>query len=84
MISNYTATTTSGVALPSAKRFQLVISNTGSNGVFLNLGATAEVNKGIYLAPSGGTYTMDAFTLTDDSINAITSSGTSNLSIYEL
>lgn len=81
-ISNYTATTTSGIALVANKRLSLIICNTGSNPVFLNFGATAEVNKGIYLAANGGTYNMDLYLQTEESINAITGTGTSILSIY--
>lgn len=58
-ISNYTATTTSGTAVnASDARDQLVITNTGANGVFLNIDGVAEVSKGIYLAPNGGVWSF--------------------------
>lgn len=81
MIGNYTTTTTSGVAFTAYKRTQCVITNTGSNAVFLNFGSTAEVSKGIYLA-AGGTFIMDGLLSSDDDIHAITSTGTSNIAIY--
>jgi hypothetical protein len=41
-VSNYTATTTSGTVIAAnPDRQQLVITNTGSVNVFLNVGATA-------------------------------------------
>lgn len=83
-VSNYTATTTSGTALSAnPSRQQLVITNTGTINVFLNIGSAAEVNKGYYLAPNG-VWEMDKFLFTRDSVTAITPTGTSNLSIYEL
>ena len=50
--------------------------------MFINFGATAVVNQGIYLGASGGTLIMDVHISSDDDIHAITSTGTSNLSIY--
>jgi len=84
-ISNYTATTTSGEAVEAnGNRSALVITNTGNIGVFLNIGGTAEVDKGIYLAAQGGVWVMDCNTFSQSNITAITASSTSNLAIYEL
>jgi len=84
-ISNYTATATSGEAVAANDgRSALVITNTGSQNVFLNIGAAAEVDKGIYLSALGGTWVMDSTTFSQGAINAITSTSTTNLSIYEL
>lgn len=84
-ISNYSATTTTGTAVAAnSSRVGLIISNSGANGVFINIGADAEVNKGIYLAPNGGTFTMDRFSFSRDVVTAITASGTSNICIYEV
>lgn len=84
-ISNATATTTSSELLAeNKKRKQLVITNTGSVAVFINTETTAVLNKGIYLAASGGVWEMDSFTFTTDSIHGITASSTTNISIYEV
>lgn len=84
-ISNYTATTTSGIAVASKQnRQQLVISNTGVNNAFLNIGEASQADKGIFLVSNGGTWIMESDTYSRESITAITSTGTTNLSIYEV
>lgn len=83
-ISNYTATTTSGTAVSAnSNRSSLVITNSGANGVFINFGEAAEVNKGIYLSPNGGTFTMGRNTFSKNLVSAITATGTSNICVYE-
>jgi hypothetical protein len=84
-ISNYTAETTTGEAVSSnPTRKALVISNLGTQNVFLNIGADAEVNKGILLLANGGTWTMQNRVFSIQNITAITASSTSLLSIYEV
>ena len=84
-ISNYIVTVTSGTAIAAnTSRSTLVITNTGGNPVFININDVAEINKGIYLSSNGGVWMMDRGLFTKGYITAITSSGTSNLAIYEL
>jgi hypothetical protein len=84
-ISNYTATTNSGeVVGANFGRIYLIITNTGSVGVFLNIGGAAEVNKGLYLVPSGGVWIMDVNSFSQENITAITASSTTNLAIYQI
>lgn len=83
-ISKYTATTASGEELAdNAAREVLIISNIGANDVFLNIGANAEAEKGIYVPANGGKFEMDHITHSHDKVYAITKTGTSILSIYE-
>lgn len=50
-----TAKTASGAVVASNRdRVSLYVSNTGANAVWLALGGTAELNKGIYLPKEGG------------------------------
>src|SRR2546430_3209094 len=60
--STATATTTSSTILAAnASRKDAVLVNYGAtNGVFLARGATATVGNGIYLAPNGGSYSIDS------------------------
>ncbi len=74
--------TTTSLVSANATRKGLIITNTGSNAVYLGLDESAVVSKGIYLA-AGGTWVMDAFTFTKGSINGITTASTSNISIQE-
>jgi hypothetical protein len=75
--------TTTALVSANEQRKGLVITNTGSNPIYLGLGESAVVSKGIYLAASGGTWVMDAFTFTKGAINGITTTSTSNISIQE-
>jgi len=77
-------TTTSGTALAAnTSRGDAVLTNYGAVGCFLARGATAVVGQGIYLAPNGGYYNIDANNLYRGVISAITASGTTTLSISE-
>lgn len=77
-------TTTSGTVLAAnAARKDAVITNYGTVGCFLARGATAVAGQGIYLAPSGGAYNIDANNLYRGAITAITASGTASLSVSE-
>jgi hypothetical protein len=82
--SSYTATTTSGTVLAAnANRSDTVITNYSATGCFLARGATAVAGQGIYLAPNGGAYNIDANNLYRGQITAITSSGSATLSVSE-
>jgi len=68
----------------NTNRRGLVICNAGIAGVYLSLDGNAAVaSYGIYLAPNGGTWTMDTATFTTAAVHAITAAGTSTLSIQE-
>lgn len=83
--SNVSATTTSGTAMAAnASRKDAVFVNYGTtNGCFLARGATAVVGQGIYLAPNGGSYSIDANNLYKGLVTVITASGTTTVSMSE-
>lgn len=60
----------------------LVLVNKGLNGVWLAFGQAAAVDYGIWLAPSGGSFTMDAFTFTTAAVHAY-GDGVTTLGIQE-
>lgn len=66
----------------NSNRKGLIVVNTSKNTISLGLGAAAVLNSGITLVP-GGSWEMDAFTLTTGVINAIASAASSNLAIQE-
>lgn len=84
-IDSKTASGTSGEILAAnPNRKSAVIVNYGTtNGAFLAVGKTAESGKGIYLAPNGGSYEINAMNLSHAAINAITATSTTTLSIHE-
>jgi hypothetical protein len=74
--------TTTALVSANQKRKGLILTNTGSNAIYLGLNESAVVSKGIYLA-SGGSWVMDEFNYTNVAINGITTTGSSNVSIQE-
>lgn len=84
MIDNYEVTTTSGeIVGANPTRRYLVLTNTGAKTAFLNIGGTAEVNKGIVLMANGGTWLMDRYSFSNAAIEGIVSDDTTNIAIYE-
>jgi hypothetical protein len=82
--SNVSVTNSSGAVLAAnSSRTDAVIVNYGAAGCFLARGATAVAGQGIYLAPNGGNYTIDGHNLYRGQIAAITSSGSTTLSVSE-
>ena len=71
------------VAANTARRY-LVLVNSGSYPVFLGIGATAVADKGIYLAPSGGSYEINEHNLFVKGINGIAVGGSSNVTVTEV
>jgi hypothetical protein len=67
-------------------RERLVITNTGSNPVYLALGAnaTAVVGQGIYIAPNGGAFVLDSALKWQGAIQAIASGGSSVVTFTEI
>lgn len=87
LTANAPTTATVGVASASALasnagRDGVIIVNVSVNKVCLGLGSTAVLNSGICLLP-GGTWTMDAFSFSTGTINAIASAASSVISIQE-
>lgn len=79
-----TAGVASGALVASnLNRKGLVVTNTSSNTVSLNLaGGTAVLNSGIVLYP-GWIWEMDEFTYTTNAITVIASAASSNVAIQE-
>ena len=79
--SSATVTTASTEILSAGARRWAVITNLGTDGVFIAVGQTAILNAGMYLAPGGVmNFTGDAGT--KQAVNGITRSG-SSLVIYQ-
>lgn len=75
--------TSSAQAVASnGSRKGLLITNLSNNIVFLGLGATAELNKGIALTPYGA-FQMDEFTFCTSAVNAIATGTSSTVSVQE-
>lgn len=66
----------------NASRKGLVLINTSIHTISLGFGVAAVLNSGITLYP-GGVFVMDEFMFTTDSVSAISSAASSNLSIQE-
>jgi len=82
--SNATVTTSNTVVVASnTARKYLCLVNSGSNPVFLGLGATAVADKGVYLAPNGGSFEINTDNLFIGAINGIAVGGSSNVTIFE-
>lgn len=67
----------------NSSRKGLILTNTSTNTISLGIGATAVLNNGITLNPSGGTFVMDEYNFTTGAINAIAGGASSNLTIQE-
>lgn len=79
------SSTSSPVVAANPLRRGLIIVNTGTTEpVSLSInGDSAVAGSGLTLMPNGGTWNMDEYSFTVESVEAITASGTSNLSIQE-
>lgn len=76
--------TSASALATNANRKGLVMTNTSTAKISLNIvGGTAVLNSGITLYPGGNWY-MDEFTFTTSAIFAIASAASSNLAIQEL
>lgn len=69
------------VATYSEGRTLVALTNDSDEVIYLALGTTAEMNKGIRLNANGGTATLNRDEGCQLSINAICSSGSKNLAI---
>lgn len=77
-------TASAQVVALNASRTGLVITNThATSWLYLGIGATAVVGSGIALAPNGGCWTMDAFTISTAAVNGIASAGTITVAVQE-
>jgi hypothetical protein len=64
-------------------RVYAAIVNDGANVVYLGLGEAAVAGEGIRLNASGGSYEINSQNLYLGAVNAITTSGTSTLTVVE-
>lgn len=81
---------TAAVAITSTKvinanknRQTLIITNVGTNPIYLGIGEAAVISQGIYLVGNGGVWEMNNNTYNISQIYAIASGGTSTVSIQE-
>lgn len=80
-----TANTGSQELIPanSSRRYAFVF-NLGTEDVFLGIGATAEVDKGVVVPPSSHyEISSQRDNLTGEAVNVITASGTSKVTAQE-
>ena len=83
-VTNATVTVTTSTTVilaANAARQYAVIVNSGSNPVFLGIGTAAVADKGIYLAPSGGSFEINQDNLLINAINGIAVGGNSNVTV---
>ena len=82
---NNATVTTSSTAIVAANgaRKYLCLVNSGTNPVFLAFGIAAVANKGVYLAPSGGSYEINMQNLLTQAVTGIAVGGNSNVTILE-
>lgn len=74
-------TSTTAILAANGQRHYAAIINSGSYPVYLGIGAEAVANKGIYLAPSGGSYEINEQNLFIGAINGIAVGGDSNVTV---
>lgn len=82
--ANATVTgSSSQVVASNANRKGLAIINLSSDIIYLGLGSTAVVGRGIALTQTGSVYEMSEYDYTTSSVNAISSGISSAISIQE-
>lgn len=82
--ANATVTgSSSQVVASNANRKGLAIINLSSDIIYLGLGSTAVVGRGIALTQTGSVYEMSEYDYTTSSVNAISSGSSSAISIQE-
>ena len=59
------------------------LTNLGSRDVFIAIGQTALINKGILLGKQGGSLDLDSDIMSEETINGITLSGSSTVIFQE-
>jgi hypothetical protein len=79
--SSTVTTTSSQVLATSTSRIYAAIVNDGSNSVYLSVGVNAVAGKGILLTANGGSYEINDQNLITGGIYAITSTGSSNVTV---
>ena len=75
--------TSTAVLSAAATRVYAMFQNDSDETVYLNLGATATVNKGIRLSASGGSYEITTINLYTGQVKAICASGSKNLLVAQ-
>ena len=76
------STTTELVAANPARKY-LAIINASDEEVYLAVGANAVMNKGIYLAKTGGSFEMVMTNRSPEAVNGICTSGSKNVTVQE-
>lgn len=71
---------TTEIAAANLKRIELVLVNDSSETIYLGIGASAVMNKGVRLNANGGSYVERNSTA---AINGICSSGSKNICVVE-
>lgn len=73
---------TTAVLAANDRRRSVIIVNDASEAIYLAIGASAVLNRGIRLSSSGGVYQCFR-DCPKEAINAISTSGSQNVTVYE-
>lgn len=76
------SSTTKVLDANTSRRFVKIV-NDSSEVIYLALGDTAVLNKGIRLSASGGSFSINALNLYQGIIHAICTSGSKNITVVE-
>ena len=83
--SNVTVTSTSGpiLAFNSGRKYAVIVNDSDAD-IYLALGVTAVVNKGILIKAAGGSYEINADNMFRGVVNGVTASGSKNVTVTEI
>lgn len=71
------------VAANINRRSVILVNLHATQWVYLAFGQAAELNKGVALAPNGGSYSMNALEVSSQTVNAIASGAATPVAIQE-
>ena len=77
------ANTTTVVLAANASRVDATIVNDSDEAIYLARGEAAVLNEGIRINAAGGVYNIDATNLWRGTVNAISTSGSKNITVTE-
>lgn len=71
-------TSDASIIAANEQRKRLIICNGSTNNVWIAFGDTAVVGKGVFLAPSGGTFEVDPMEIFTGAVRGISEAGAAN------
>lgn len=76
-------TATAELAATNNNRKYLRVTNLSNAAIYLGFGEDAVLNKGVYVAASGGIFEMNINNLTNEAVNAISSASSKSVAVQE-